>query len=424
MGALLRGVTSLGVLLTLLATAGCSATETDLTDPPSEIRLGVIAPLTGPNAELGRDQVRGAKLAAQLVNDDLDEDITAPLAAGAGLPGLDGATVKIVVSDSKSDPGTAAQAAAQLVREERTHGLVAGGDDALTAAVSQRSEMLRIPLVDGHNSADYLTQLGHDWFFRTAPTSRKIGEMLLSFLGRQRSKGQPTRRIAVLHAADSHGEQVARTMEGLAADAGYHLVADVAFPPGASNLSRKVRRLQSADPEVLLTSASTADDALTLTRALDGARQPVLTWGPGFDSPGFAKAVGSAADDMFRAATWSTDLADRHPAARRVAELYSQRNDAPMTDIAAGAFTAVLTLAMAVDDAGSARPHQMRSALIAMRLPGKYTIMPWDGIQFGADGQNAGCAGIVEQWHGDQPRVVYPRELARVEVAWPGSKAA
>ncbi|MFD0599050.1 hypothetical protein ACFQZ4_47700 [Catellatospora coxensis] len=65
-----------------LLIAGCTSTP----DNPQPLAVGVLAPLSGPDASWGVDAVNGARLAVDIVN-DAHPDLPLPLAAGTGLPG-------------------------------------------------------------------------------------------------------------------------------------------------------------------------------------------------------------------------------------------------------------------------------------------------------------------------------------------------
>jgi branched-chain amino acid transport system substrate-binding protein len=107
-----------------------------------------------------------------------------------------------------------------------------------------------------------------------------------------------------------------------------------------------------------------------------------------------------------------------------VAELYQRRFGVAMSDAAAGVFTAMLTLAMAVDAAGPADPSgnsaRVRAALRRVSLPATQTIMPWDGVRFDGSGQNQLAAAVVEQRAPGGFQVVYPREVATLPLMWRG----
>ena len=96
-----------------------------------------------------------------------------------------------------------------------------------------------------------------------------------------------------------------------------------------------------------------------------------------------------------------------------IMDRYEGRFSAAMSEEAAESFTAVLTLAAAIDAAGSVDPQRVRAALLGLDLPGRSTIMPWSGVRFDASHQNARAAGIVEQLFEGGFRVVFPRELAQ-----------
>jgi branched-chain amino acid transport system substrate-binding protein len=49
-------------------------------------------------------------------------------------------------------------------------------------------------------------------------------------------------------------------------------------------------------------------------------------------------------------------------------------------------------------------------------------IMPWDGVRFATDGHNSLASPVLEAWDGTAFRMVYPVELAREQLKWPGAK--
>jgi branched-chain amino acid transport system substrate-binding protein len=85
----------------------------------------------------------------------------------------------------------------------------------------------------------------------------------------------------------------------------------------------------------------------------------------------------------------------------------------------ARAFTAMMTLADAINRAGSTEPEKVRQALIATKLGEGDTIMPWEGIQFDKVGQNTLTRGIFIQTQGGTPKTVWPFELAAEKLVWP-----
>jgi branched-chain amino acid transport system substrate-binding protein len=83
-----------------------------------------------------------------------------------------------------------------------------------------------------------------------------------------------------------------------------------------------------------------------------------------------------------------------------------------MTEAAASAFTAVMTVAQAVNNAGTLDEQRVRSALLSLDIPGEQTIMPWAGIQFDETHQNTLAEALIEQYHNRAFSIVYPSDAA------------
>ncbi|MDB5960833.1 MAG: branched-chain amino acid transporter substrate-binding protein, partial [Massilia sp.] len=85
-------------------------------------------------------------------------------------------------------------------------------------------------------------------------------------------------------------------------------------------------------------------------------------------------------------------------------------------------FTGLLTLADAINRAGSTDPEAIRKALAATDIPGNKLIMPWKGIKFDAQGQNMYSAGILVQIIDGKYHTVWPFDIATTDVVWPMPK--
>jgi branched-chain amino acid transport system substrate-binding protein len=412
----MRLLSMIALVAAVVLLAACTGGESgDESGSLSEVRIGVLAPTTGPSRTAGAEAQRGAELAADLVNGDAG----AVALAGVGserLAGLGGARLTIVAGDTKSDPEAGTAQADRLVIEERVVGLVGAYDAAVTEAASQVTERLGIPFVNGDSPAGYLTERGLTWFFRTGPTDRMFGEAFYSTL--QQGKVRP-KRISMLYTSDAPGESLHQVLHDLAPEADYDEHGMVKFDPGQPNLVPELQELRDEKkPEVLFLMTSTASDAVRVLKAMEAMdyRPPqVFVFGGGVSEPQVQQAAGTAGEGLFYGTAWSREIAGRSGIAKAVMERYEERFGKPMSDIAAGSFTAVLVLTQAIDSAGSTDPQRVRAALLNMDIPGRETIMPWSGIRFDAARQNVAANGVVEQRVGDAFRVVFPSELQLAE---------
>jgi branched-chain amino acid transport system substrate-binding protein len=396
-----------------LSVAACTSSKQEGgTSSVSEVRIGVLVPKTGKSATVGAQALHGAELAAALVNGD---ERPVPL-GGIGNEGLGGAKLSIVSADTRTDPEVGATEAARLVAEERVVGLVGAYDTAVTEVASQRIERLQVPFVNGDSPADYLSERGLDWFFRTGPTDRMFGEAFYSTL--QQEKVRPT-RISMLYTTDTDGESLHRVLHNLAPEANYHEHGMVKFDPGQPDLVSPIRKLRDVKkPEVLFVMTSTRGDAVRVLKTMETMRYrppQIFAFGDAFSEPQVLQAAGTAGEGLFYGTAWSREIAGRSAIARPVMELYEDRFNQPMDETAAGSFTAVLVLAQAIDNAGSTDPQRVRAALLNLDIPGRETIMPWSGIRFDASHQNVAANAVVEQRVAQAFRVVFPSELQQAK---------
>jgi branched-chain amino acid transport system substrate-binding protein len=373
--------------------------------PLGEVRIGLLASLSGPTGATGRDARRGAELAVSVLNNPA----SAPAVQVGGTVGRSAAKLQLVVGDLGTTADQAETQAVRMATVGRITGLVGVGDTSLLAAASERTERLHVPFVASGATADYLTERGLDWFFRTGPTDRMLGQVMLSMLSQQLDP--EARRLGLLHTDDDIGNDVATVITSLASEANNTPTTVRATPQGATDTRSAAQQLRASTPDAVVAAAQRPADAANLLRGLRSVGyHPQVLAGIG---AGFTPPVVQAAGDLgvLRVGAWSADLAARSPATTALLAQYQRRYGTPMSEPAADAFTAVVVLATAIGQAGAVDPQQVRAALLGLALPSQATIMPWNGVRFDQTGQNILAAGIVEQLRGGRLQVVFPREL-------------
>jgi branched-chain amino acid transport system substrate-binding protein len=405
-----RSLAMAGAALVLAACTG--GPSTDQSGTSARVRIGLLAPLSGSRSVTGRDVLHGAQLAVELVNDS--SAIPLPLGPGAGLPGLGGVRLQIESGDTGSDPERAATQAIRLVAQ-RAAGLVSVADTRTTALASERTERVGTPFVDGGAPADYLSERGMDWYFRTGPSDRMLGARLLSML--QQTGSGPVRKLAIVRSPDAAGRDMSDALVGLAGEGGYDVVATLALPKQGAGVAAVAGQLRAAAPGAVIVATSQPDDSAALLSGFQAIGwKPPLTMGMGAGFASQATPFPTPGDSagVLRSTAWSAAVAERNPLARQVADLYKRRFGGPMSEAAAKGFTATLTLALAIDAAGSTDANRVRAALLGLDVAGRDTIMPWDGVHFDETGQNTQAGAVVERLAEGGARVVFPPELANL----------
>lgn len=384
--------------------------------PPAVVTIGVLAATTGPESGMGRDAIRGAELAVDLVNQARD-DVPLPLAPGVGLPRLAGAELRLQIGDTKGAADEAKTQTDILVTKYGVAAVVAAAGAEVVTAASAAAERSLVPFVDACTAADYLTELGQGWYFRTGPSERMLAQTAFDLLQRQQLARQGSNGIALLRGpANENADSIAVVIE-LAKAAGFGIVADINLASARGGVQQTAQTIAAGAPQAVVAVVASEEDARFVSELASRLESPLPVLGLG---RGFARlSTGANGAAMLRTVPWSGEYAARNPQGKAVAAAYEKKFNAKMTESAAHGFTAVLTTAIAVDAGGTASPAGVRASLRQIWLPATQVIMPWDGLQFDLNGQNRLASGVVEQRAGTGFRIVFPREIAGAPLIWP-----
>ena len=98
--------------------------------------------------------------------------------------------------------------------------------------------------------------------------------------------------------------------------------------------------------------------------------------------------------------------------------MYKAKSGKDLNDNTSRQVVAVQTLADAINRAGSAKPDDIRKALIDTNIAGEETIMPWKGVKFDETGQNIYATPVIQQVAGGTYVTVFPAAVAAREPVW------
>jgi branched-chain amino acid transport system substrate-binding protein len=410
----MRSTLRITCLLVLLLGAGGAAAQ-------EEIRIGAIYPLTGAAASTGLELKNAAELAAEIVN-NATPGLAVPLAAGAGLPNLKGAKVKLVFADHQGNPQVGAAEAERLITQEKVVALVGCYFSSVTATASQVAERYGIPFLNPESTSATLTQRGFKWFFRTTPHDDLFVTNFFEFLKDvEKKKGAKVKRIALFNENTLWGSETTKLEEKLAKEQGYTVVEKILYPAKSTQLTSEVQRLKAASPDLVMQSSYLGDAILSMKtyKDLGFAPEALLANDAGFNDSEFLKTLGKDGNFVLSREVWALDLAAQKPLVKQVNDMLFQRYKVNFNGNSARTFTGVIALAEAIDRAGSTSPEAIRKALAATNISGDQIIMPWRGIQFDQTGQDIHGAGIIVQAQDGKYVTVWPFHLASKDVIWP-----
>jgi len=399
--------------------------ETSTEEGANTVKIGAIYSLTGPLASSGEDMKRGILLAAEVINGQYDLDL--PLARSEGISSLGGSKVEIVFGDSKGTPSSGMSEAERLIKEELVVALIGSYQSSVTAATSEVAEAEGTPFLTAASTAPSLTQRGFSWFFRTTPDEDIFVQNFYQFLAdvqetNRSDENKGTSRLAIVHEDSIWGEEFGEYAKRYAENYGHEIVANISYSYNDTDVNDEVRRLNEADPDVVMQASYTEDAVLYMQtyKEMNFTPKALLADDAGFLDPEFLDVLGKDGEYVLTRATWSEDLAEAKPLAGNVSKIFEDRYGTKMDENSARAFTATFVLVDAIKRAGSTNPRAIQMALLETNLSEDETIMPWEGIEFDQEThQNTKGKGIICQIIGQDYCTVWPFDLASSDLVWP-----
>jgi branched-chain amino acid transport system substrate-binding protein len=390
-----------------------------------EIKIGVIYPLTGAAASTGAELKNALELAADIINNGAKGIPNLPFSSGGGLPNLKGAKIKLVFADHQGNPQVGATEAERLITQEHVVALVGSYFSNVTATASQVAERYKVPFLNPESSSATLTQRNFKWFFRTTPHDDLFVNNFFEFFKElEAKKGIKVKQLGTFNENTLWGNETTKLETKLAQEKGYNLVKTVTYPAKSTQLTSEVQSLKAANPQVVLQSSYLGDAIMSMKtyKELGFTPDMILANNAGFTDTEFIRTLGKDADYIITRDVWSLDLAKKNPLIKQVNDLYFSRYKANFTGNSSRTFTGLMTLADAINRAGSTEPEAIRKALVETNIPGNKIIMPWKGIKFDQHGQNIYGSGILVQIVDGQYHTVWPFDLATRDVVWPMPK--
>jgi len=412
------------LILTLLATLVTGCTTSTNEDEVSEVKIGAIYPLTGPVATTGLDCRYGIELAEEIINNVYDMDL--PMAKEEGLSNLGNAPVKFIFSDHQGVPEKGMSEAERLITQEKATAIMGAFLSSVAAPASQVCEKYKVPFFSADTTSPSLRKRDFKWFFRIIPDDEIISENAFQFLD-DLSKQQNTslKRVVLLHENSLWGNDTGTYLRQYADKYGYEVLDEISYPAKSADVTSEVQKIIAADPDVIIQASYVSDAILFMKtfKQFDYVPKALVAQGAGFYDVAFLETLGADGDYVFTIEFWAESLAEHKPVITELNEMFKERFGRPMNGVSARTFMGALTLADAINRAGTTDSEKVREALIATDIPAHQIILPWEGITIDAkDGQNHLGRVMYTQILDQKYWPVWPFDLAIKELVYPMPK--
>jgi branched-chain amino acid transport system substrate-binding protein len=395
---------ALGIALGVLAPAAAQATD---------VKVGLIAPMSGPWARQGDLMLKGATLAVDRIN------------AQGGIKALGGAKMRILVFDAGDSVEKAKNAAQRMVAQEPDLiGAAGAWLSSFTLGVTEVTERTELPVLTLSYS-DQITARGFKYVFQTSPTGGTQAKQALPALVKlaESATGRKPGTVAIIMDNTAAPVSFVKPMrEGGIAALGLKLVVDETFTPPLSDCTPLVQKVRSSRPDLLLLlPTAIPDDKLCLEKlhefGLGRGRVPVISNGAHIAAPDMLKNLGKDLLEgvMTIVANWSIKGQEA------IVKEYTQKTgELWPTQETMSLAGSMLIFKDALEKAGSADRRKVAEAIRAMDTtegPAKY--FPGGRVKFDGNGRRVDADVVVVQWQNGVPVTVYPADAAVAKPIWP-----
>ncbi|MBQ4100590.1 MAG: ABC transporter substrate-binding protein [Oscillospiraceae bacterium] len=249
--------------LTTLTACGDTSSEAGNNEAATEVKVGVLAPLTGDVAVYGTAVKNGVELAFEEIN-----------AAG----GINGATLVASIYDEKGDVAEAVNAYNKLSSEEIV-ALIGDVTSKPSIAVAEIAADERMPMITPTGTAAAITTYG-DNIFRACFLDPFQGSIMAKFA----VENLEAAKVAVLYnTSDDYSQGVANAFKETAEAKGAKVVGFEGYAAGDKDFKTQLTKIQKETPDVIFVPDYYNTVALIVSQAREIGYEGVMCGADGWD---------------------------------------------------------------------------------------------------------------------------------------------
>jgi branched-chain amino acid transport system substrate-binding protein len=320
------------------------------------IKIGMMTESTGPNAEAGVYQTNGAKMALDEIN-------------SAG--GVLGRQLELKVEDNQSTNPGSVLAISKLTSGGDIAALIGSVRSTQVQAVSPTVSKAGLPMVIG--GTDYgLTHANNPWIFRARPNDGYSAKVIADY-------GVNTLKLkkwAIVHSTDAFGNGGKNNLTGALKELGLTPVTVQGFTSNSQDFTPIVLAIKQSGADVVSTYIANSTDVGIFAKQL---RQLGVnaSWvgSPSISTDTAMKLAGDALYGTYSIADFAVGSS---PEAQAYATKYKDKYKLEPDLYSAWAYDAVKILALAIKNANSTKPDEIKKAIHNIKnykgVEGTYTF--------------------------------------------------
>jgi branched-chain amino acid transport system substrate-binding protein len=310
----------------------------------TEVKIGVLCPLTGVIAAYGQEQKNAVEMAVAEIN-----------AKG----GILGKKITTQLEDDEKKPELAAS---------MTQKLINSGVDVIIGGMSSSETMAGGPIANAKQvimispwSTNPKAAEG-DWVFRACFSDAFQGRIQAKFIAENIGSKRPAQLLDVGDdGSKGQGEVVANTLKEL----GVPLIATESYSTGDRDFKAQLTKIKALNPDSLDVPNYYGEVALIRVQMKELGFDVPTIGGDGVDSGDFFTIAGAAAQGMMITTHYSPE--DPRPVVQEFRKNYEAKYGKTPESTAALSYDAVMLYKMAVEKANSWDKNKIREALAGLK---------------------------------------------------------
>ena len=261
-------------LINVAAACALSSTLMAGANAQQPAEIGVLLPLSGPNASNGAKTLAGVNAALAEINE---------------LGGvLGGRELKLIIEDTESKPQPAIEAVRKLVDVNKVPLVLGDISSSVTIPTGKYTISKGMNQITIAATAQAQREIG-DGLFTMLATNDVLGAKMAEFV----VEDAKPEKVALVYMNDPFGVGMARAIEGGLKGLGVEIAADLALEPAKTDYRAELQRLVRAKPDAIITVAfgDTARVILKQSFELGVLKQAQGNWYQSYVSAGTSKCI-------------------------------------------------------------------------------------------------------------------------------------
>ena len=337
-----RSFFALIVILFSSILSACTTAEKEI----SEIRIGVIAPITGAISTVGKSTVNAAELAVREINEN------------GGLT-INDAKYKItlIIVDNQDNEQETAAAVQKLINQDNVVAIIGPQASRNAIPAANIAENAGIPMISPW-STNPATTAGKSYVFRVAFIDSFQGQVMARFTFEEFG-GE---KIAVLYdIASDYNKGIAEIYKKIVEDAGGKIVAFESYTTGEEDFSEQLQRIKDSGATLLFLPNYYNEVPQQVQQAKELGITATFIGSDAWS--GIPEENLDLLEGSFFSTHYSPDIANE--AAQIFIQSYQQSYNVVPDDVAALTYDAFGLLFQAIQTQDEANPEAIRAGLAA-----------------------------------------------------------